>query len=742
MLIFLGHDTPSWTELSSRFADWTKSNVVPPRIFLVANAAHATHLVKEAGEASADQLDVFEKQSRLVIAGVDCSGKVTEQDMAGGASGRDLTQLFEVAAIAFVSQACERGDVVVAAPPGFYFAKQSDRHSTHFMRAESLLSGTQEIALLALALLPKFHAFCETQSTGPTVRIFLDSMAVWPIAQMLVQAHRVNNATSRRYEIQSFRGYDGLATWDSVPGAAFVIISASTSGGLEAKVRKMLGPKNVVVTTILALEAAHGTDERVHPDGHVLFRLPRKLKGEPALEGLRDEFLPDVKVLPPGAESVRVIGERFLSHNNRPKLVRLAAKELSSSEKSTLAELTRENLAVVARRRAIDNGWWSLSLDVERMITKYARSADGKLSLVESWVRNFAAPGPVAVVYPKDARVHDTSNSDLAHLVRDMVGHMAPDAPVRVMDHTALEVLDKEQRAFLKAAGVIVVTPILSNGFIFKQISASLRIAQPEGPRLYIALAVLPETPRRLGEISMDLGTNAVESPYRFKRAFAFPVGRMDQTMRWDQESQILSNVVEACDEKQFAVPELLTRRLDGLRTQEGLKGELTFLPTFNGKPQPLSAGFRLWETQEPISGAKHGSGVLLTVAVFLEACRNARSGDVETALRSGVFQHTLIEPASFTRFNDGSIQAAMLRAAYPAELNYAVDRDASKDMGRLIEKFIDLYNEPAGSAVAEFLLALALGRLSLHRDELGSVRNAAKALPEWLGILSEHLPN
>jgi hypothetical protein len=745
VLVFLGHDEVDWPEISSRFSDWAKQNVVPPRALLVAKLAHAQRLMEAVRDGTATgHLDILAKGG-LVVAGFDCGGAVlglTQEDAVGA---QDLTDLFGCAAKEFLASAAQRGDVVVAAPPGFYFAKQSDKHASHFLRAESLLRGTTEIELLSVALLRKFHQFCEQENAAPAIRIFIDSMAIWPVAQMLVHAHCTNPSNIRRYSIDSFRGYEGLDKWDALPGPAFVIISASTSGGLETKVRAKLGlSRNVPVVTLIGLEkeAVSSEDDEVANDERslCLFRVCRKLVGEPALDGLRPVFEPNVTSLPAGAESVRVIGERFLSHNNRPKLVRLAQKSLAQKDRRTLAALAKVHMPLAARRKAVGNDWWSVSLDVAKLMETYSvPGADGSCQLAE-WIRNFAAPGPTVIVYPEDLAGTDEHNRLLAERIELLLLERAPGTVIRVVDHLQLDKPEPDLKAFLKDAAAIVASPIVSNGFVFKQISAMLRLVQPSGPRLYIALGVLPESQARLKELSSDIGANADSSAYRFKYAFALPVGRIDRAIQWDQELTLLDEVIEACEMENVPFPKTLSDRRDAMQSSAGLTDILTFLPTSAGAPQPLSAGFLLWDTEKPLAGDDFGASVLLTVAAFLEASRNARSGDVETSLRSGVFQHTLIEPATFTRFNDGAIQAAILRAAYASELDYSADRAASRDMARLISKFIELHDEPAGSAAAEFVLALLLKKLTLHRDDLPSVVAACAALEGWGGVLAAKL--
>ncbi|CAN7684019.1 hypothetical protein LJR029_003396 [Caballeronia sp. LjRoot29] len=741
VLIFLGQEHADWPEISSKFGDWAKTNVVPPRALLVASDAHARSLADAVRSGEAKGYTEIMAKGELAIAGFDCSGRIME--INGTAAPLDLTPYFECATAEYLKQASQRGDVVVAAPPGFFFAKQSDRYSSHFLRAESLLSGTSAIELLSIAMLPRFAAFCAQEEAVPKVRLYIDSMAIWPVAQMLVQMHASTADNARRYSIESFRGYEGLSRWSPLPGSAFVVISASTSGGLENKVRRKLGStRNVPVVTLIGLQADASVDDKesVDPRSTVLFQVPRKLVGEPALDGLRREFLPDVKNLPPGAESVRVIGERFLSHNNKPKLARLAHKSLAQKSKRILAELAEAHMVLAGRRKAVGSQWWSLSLDIGALMARYA-SADGvKPCQLEEWIRNYAAPGPTVVVYPKDLTHGKPYNQQLAQCIDALLKKRAPGTVTRVIDHVSLENPDPELSAFLRNAAAIVASPIVSNGFIFKQISAMLRIVQPSGPRLYIALAVLPESEARFKELGSDIGSNSADSAYRFKHAFALPVGRVNKAVLWDEEVALLDELIETCEAEKIDVPERLVQRRDAMQSSEGLIDELAFMPSARGEPQPLSAGFLLWDVDHPQEGQNFGASVLLTLACFLEASRCARSQDPETSLRSGVFQHTLIEPSTFTRFNDGAIQAALLRAAYPSELDYSVDRAASRDMARLIAKFIELHTSPAGSAAPEFILALRLGKLTLHREDLSTVKEACSGLTGWLAVLAEQL--
>ena len=88
---------------------------------------------------------------------------------------------------------------------------------------------------------------------------------------------------------------------------------------------------------------------------------------------------------------------------------------------------------------------------------------------------------------------------------------------------------------------------------------------------------------------------------------------------------------------------------------------------------------------------------------------------------QDGLFQTTfvknLIDPFIFNRFNDGIIQASILRASKANELNFSLSYNESNNMLSLIKTFIKHREEQQGEAMFEFLYSIAIGKLRLHSD-------------------------
>ena len=73
-----------------------------------------------------------------------------------------------------------------------------------------------------------------------------------------------------------------------------------------------------------------------------------------------------------------------------------------------------------------------------------------------------------------------------------------------------------------------------------------------------------------------------------------------------------------------------------------------------------------------------------------------------------------LIHPHTFYRLNDGVVQAALLRAAFPTELNYAISPEHSGEMVEVIRFIFSELKTERGEASVEFAVALAMGQLRL----------------------------
>lgn len=111
---------------------------------------------------------------------------------------------------------------------------------------------------------------------------------------------------------------------------------------------------------------------------------------------------------------------------------------------------------------------------------------------------------------------------------------------------------------------------------------------------------------------------------------------------------------------------------------------------------------------------------MFITILAVLHELRQLRHG--VRPLGRDVHSAKVISPRCFERFNDGVVQAALLRAAYPGELDYSSDHSLSEEMKGVLEFIFGHARVDAGEATNDFLLALVAGQLRIDSAHLDSL--------------------
>ena len=113
-------------------------------------------------------------------------------------------------------------------------------------------------------------------------------------------------------------------------------------------------------------------------------------------------------------------------------------------------------------------------------------------------------------------------------------------------------------------------------------------------------------------------------------------------------------------------------------------------------------------------------SDVYFTISAIINHLRNSK--DLSRCLAQTEYVRNIIEPGNFNRFNDGVIQASLLRASNKQELAYHLDYDLSKNMFDILITMIKHYDTQQGEALLEFIYAIAIQKLSLRTEHLSEI--------------------
>jgi hypothetical protein len=584
-------------------------------------------------------------------------------------------------------------EVVLIAPPGYTYQKPSGKSERFFLKPDVALKNSASVAFAALAVYLKLGAI-QLYSAEELRYLYLDTMAIAPVAYALRDLIFLARGTNSALVIESFHSYGGIANIGRpLPGTSVCIISASTSMSMHAQwVSQMEVPPSEVITLLTVDGAAQFANG-------ALLTLQRPTKG--SSEG-------------PSQLSITLIGETFLPSQEPPKKVVLSEKEHSTSEAAVFRDFAGEKLFDLWRRPYNQSTAKPrpLFVDGERLVNlrTFVEWLDERLVHAVRAVTT-------RVVYQDDA-----ASRKLAEMIAKKC-HEKLGLPV--VDLLAAPKIDETD--FRDESGLIICAAVVGKGSQLLEISAALRDRHKRGPRLYLAGVQVTETREELRSLKPNLvHSKAVRHEFEVFRSVA--VGRQ-LGVTFQDEARV------------FYSPGATPPAVDWLRHRAAVLGTIDALHDYAllpggdaDSPLGLREGFAYWE--EGYEPGPLQAEVMGTMGVLLQRAREEKALAPERRLSSASYQHVVLSPENFARYNDGAIQAALLRNAFPSELDYRTDAASSGFLKALILRQVGRAGQAAGEGLLEFVLAIALGRLRLlaeHEEEVLAAANSAK-LPPKLG--------
>lgn len=579
-------------------------------------------------------------------------------------------------------------DVLVEAPTGFTFVKPSGSRLRYFIRPEEVLTHSENVQYLAYCLLPRV-AQRETTLRTPLRTIYVDSMAISSVAFAL-RGMIGSGVPADLPRIESFHSHKGLeAMKRPTEGESFCIISASSSMSLErAWMKKAKCTANEVVTLLTFEEA-----EDCH---QALFQLARPANDETesAVGPLKD---------------IRIVGERFLPERIGLKRVLLST---THHDLQLVRDFSEALTAVLLPYRG--NG-------VQRTRPVFV---DGskliKDSKFQSWLsKQLAQRVPVSiqgVVHQDDAASRCLALTCLK-ILKDEHSVTLPGEPVPASElHNA---------SIDTAKGLLVVAAVVGRGAKVLSISRDLRELHDKGARTYLIGAQISEFSEQISSLANNLKFSSSKANIQVEVYRKLSVGSVAaQSFTTEQEFFVA---------RQDQLPERLSERLDDLRNRNIGCADGIFLPSGAklDKALELRKDFAYWTSGKYNPGAHNGVAVFATACALLQNARENSKLDAEQRLSGVSFQQVVLHPENFARYNDGIIQAALLRAAFPSELDYSSDEELSRNMKDFITKVFQSRTRAQGEAALEFALALVTERMKLSSTDWSEVRDTVRSLAQ-----------
>ena len=582
---------------------------------------------------------------------------------------RALSDLFEV-----------RGGFVEATK-SYHFENPSGRHTDRFLRLSNLLQTSSDIYLLAQA--------CMSFIPVSTSNIWIDTPSLFSIAAA-INEYRVLFGYPT-VSVECFRSYQdyvnipehGFGTTD------YVLISASSSEGLARRIQSEIGFDKARIGHVLYLGEASPTfgvacnlrhDERVNPTG--VKSIPRTV--EPSACLLCRE----------GSSVVYLKGDQFDIQGPQPTPVLMTKSSAPSGLSAVMGRFVKYNCLGLS----IPNGSprnREYFIDVEKMCS--TSIFKDRLNYILSATLP-ASTSHIVVV--------DTSTTELANAVKQHLVKLG-------VKPTILKPDDLDEAS--GATAVVVVVGAIESGRCLTDISRDLRNIIPGKPITYL---VGVDKSSGIGqrdrlESTLVQTSDPVNHRYQSVELLRLPASQSENA--WTAERDLLSDP-EFAEVADRICAGWRVDRLETINAASELRESL-FMKRLTGEKMTLQKGFVFWPSKG-VRDENSEADVFFTVSSVLQNLRVAAKDPNEMhALRDAWYHQSLLDPTNFVRFNDDLLQACLLRAARPSELNYREDSSSARTAHRIISRVLKSAHLERGGAAPEFLLSLVLHRLGLDEE-------------------------
>lgn len=678
-----------------------EENLVPDQIVIVVRDPSFEAAVQLLKGASLSEATFARLGSRTTIIALsyDRFGKECRREHIMGKEASHIVALSDFQRRAMTHIFNVRGGFVESTST-YHFENPSGRHTQKFIRLSNILTRGAEIAFIGFCTLPHIPAgtttaYLDTPSLYAVIAAINEQLASFPEPPPSILA-------------DNFGSYAGLSGYSfDRQHEALVLISASSSGSMASELIGDYGfdPNRVLHLLFLGSNKSSastvcdlGRDEKLNPDGFAVLPLVEK-QGECA-------------ICAAGSVAVKLQGDQFDIAGPQPGSILINKADAPRGLAELMRRTAGKRMFALGLGRATGTQPRQFDIRVEALLD----STDFIERL--EYVLRRAVPASLTHVVAID-------EFSLA-----MAGRVADHAKREAHEVTIVRRSSINDLSTGNVGAIAVVGAVIESGRSLLDISRDLRSVAPDVPIIYlVGLAKSSDEDRREALSRTLVQTDQpVQHEYIQIERVVLPPSHSDGA--WSAELNLWVN-------PDFAglIPEALRdhteRRIQRLRQQSESMLDGLFIGNAPDLELQLNPGFVFWPRQTS-HGSHSQADVFFTIASVLQQLRaNGERAEKLASIKSNWFQQTILAPGNFGRFNDDIIQASLLRAATPFELNYSYSSGDSRELGRLICRILAAADTPRGGAASEFLLAIATGRLQLSPiDLVGILKLPSSGLP------------
>ncbi len=586
------------------------------------------------------------------------------------------------------------------APIGTHYAKTSDRHCDRFLRVSNVLEDGRNVGLIAFWLLPRVW-----KSTARNVVV--DTSGIYSVAlTALQQVSRLGGLTVVP-QVWSHRSHEGVQAIPSrIAEEALFLVSASTSHGLAKKLIHR-GARPERITTLFSLAPNQA-------DGHTVLC---DLQGddETGLKAIENQVPSDCSWCRRHFHLIGINGDQFTIAPPRVNTIEIRATDIPDRARAVLSSLAGLK-AFFAYRRRDGERLCSVGIDVAPILLhpipeKSQASLLGTRNKWASMVRRsqtLTLRNIVAASYPR--------SDELAGGIFEAVKPQLADASnIRVVQSSRLRELPTAP-----GTTTLVISACVDEAQELLSVSRTLRDIQDGGTTSYLSVAQLlaPKSTSDRLKSNLTYGSQG-EGTFSYLTAIDLAIDAYEDEPSWRAELTSLQRFQAWTDGQELDLPPEVEARIERLKQApaRGMQDDL-FWANAQGQPLRLRSDFTLIDgaLRDPQASQ---ADLFAIFSLLLTGLRN--NADPSRRLAHNAYERSVLSPSNFDRFNDGVLQACLLRASRPKDLAYgACEMQLSEQMlGFLMDMLPDPARPERSDALIEFLIALTTVRMTIAPTHL-----------------------
>ena len=593
-------------------------------------------------------------------------------------------------------------NLVLRPPHGYKFRKPSGHEVDIFVRTGNLLSIPGLLYVFSHLIICKIPPIPRT--------IFIDSFTILSFAMRIqsLYAHFSRSTSKNEGEInvptiQMFPSYDVDSSFTlSSNDEYFIIISASTSNGLATK---------------LITEHSAASDRIIHIVGMAPFE--GELKNSSIYFEKRDGPISPLKT----DRTNRVIGittDEFMTSHGDPTRVRISYKHIRRSCAKELSDPFYRTCLQI-RESGEKTGYGPYS--------PFAITHDTSGYWSEGFTRwlNETLIHEVPVTTKVIVHLDDPNSRKMGQCLKKRLREVTGEKDILCVSmDTFLKRIDKIPEKSTVAVLAMQDPGLEKLGKISVQLRSKANLYQH-----YIIGYSFPETKKQHARMIGDLKLTPKSTPdYRLSEFLVLPIGAtyLHEFIFNDYGiNRDLPNDFDSCIGK-----DILRRLSQGIQTTDSKCDREIFFPSLQGNKLKLRGGSIFFVDNEETEGESSNSkqqnrsqeAVYLSVALALQGAR-----EDSNLLMKGLqfdenpFVISVLDPKMFWRFNDGIIQAALLRALSKSELDFSCSEEMSREFRQITISVLENANTVSGEAALEFLAAVVKKKVSLRDQDFEAIK-------------------